>query len=104
MIPSFTVPLAYLPHLLLGIYLLIVNVITLFLMGIDKRRAIRNRQRIPERRLFLFAAIGGSVGALIGMYLFRHKTKHPSFVIGIPMILALHLAAAACVAYLVRFS
>jgi uncharacterized membrane protein YsdA (DUF1294 family) len=38
------------------------------------------------------------------MYLFRHKTKHPSFVIGIPMILALHLAAAACVAYLVRFS
>ena len=101
---GFSVPPAYLPHLLLGIYLLIVNLISLLLMGIDNRRAIRNRQRIPELRLFLFAAIGGAIGALIGMYAFRHKTKHRSFVIGIPAILLAHLALAALVAGLILFS
>ena len=101
---AFSIPTSYLPHLLLGIYLLILNLTAFFLMGIDKLCAIRNRQRIPERRLFLFAAIGGSVGALIGMHLFRHKTRHNSFVIGLPLILLCHFAMIALVVFLVRFS
>lgn len=100
---DFVIPLAYLPHLLLGIYLLIVNVITLFLMGIDKRCAIRDRRRIPESRLFLFAAIGGAIGSLIGMYAFHHKTRHMKFVIGMPLILVLQLVLAGLLVYLVNF-
>ena len=58
----------------------------------DKCRARKNRWRIPERTLLLLAGIGGSVGALLGMLLFRHKTKHAKFFIGIPFILLVHLA------------
>jgi uncharacterized membrane protein YsdA (DUF1294 family) len=74
------------------IYLLLINAIGFFIMLVDKRKAIKNRWRIPEKTLFLIALAGGSVGALVGMYCFRHKTKHKSFTIGIPAILILQLS------------
>ena len=71
----------------LTIYLLLINASALVLMLADKIKAQNNLWRISERTLMLTAALGGSVGALIGMYLFRHKTKHPKFTVGIPAIL-----------------
>lgn len=68
-------------------YLLIVNIIAFFLMGIDKKKAQTGAWRIPEKTLFLSAILGGGVGAIAGMQLFRHKTRHRSFVIGMPLIL-----------------
>ncbi|WP_028234200.1 DUF1294 domain-containing protein [Pseudobutyrivibrio sp. MD2005] len=73
------------------IYLLIANVAGLAIMGIDKRKAIKGAWRIPEKTLFLFSVIGGSVGTWAGMYLFHHKTKHWYFVIGMPLILVLQV-------------
>ena len=70
------------------LYLLLINAAAFVLMLADKRKARKNRWRIPERTLILSAALGGSIGALLGMYTFRHKTKHPKFYIGIPVILA----------------
>lgn len=75
------------------IYLIIVNLAALVLMYSDKQRAIRHHWRIPERTLFLFAIIGGSIGAIAGMYLFHHKTRHWYFVIGMPAILVAQIAA-----------
>ncbi len=60
-------------------------------MGIDKRKAQRSAYRIPEATLFTIAIMGGSIGSIIGMYLFRHKTKHWYFVFGMPIILILQL-------------
>lgn len=71
------------------IYLLIVNITAFALMGMDKRRAIRHAWRIPETALFGWAIAGGSVGAILGMYIFRHKTRHWYFKYGFPAILAL---------------
>lgn len=75
-------------------YLLSINIISFICMGLDKFRASRDRWRIPERTLFLLAAAGGSIGSIAGMFLFRHKTKHLSFRIGLPAILILQCAAA----------
>ena len=75
-------------------YLAAVNVLAFALMGIDKVKAKRGVWRIPEKALFLSALIGGSIGAIAGMFAFRHKTKHLSFVLGLPAILLLHLALA----------
>ena len=75
-------------------YLITINALGLLLMLIDKEKARRKRWRIPEKSLFLVAAIGGSVGCNLGMYLLRHKTKHHSFTIGMPLILILQLAVA----------
>lgn len=72
---------------ILLIYAAIVNAAALAAMGIDKLKAIKQLWRIPEKTLFLLAAIGGSVGALIGMYLFRHKIRKWYFVVGMPAIL-----------------
>ena len=72
---------------LLIVYLISVNIIGFALMGNDKRRARKNAFRIPEATLFAFSVIGGSIGTLIGMYTFRHKTKHLTFKIGIPLII-----------------
>ena len=69
------------------IYLCIINIVAFILMGVDKSKAKNNRWRIRESVLFLVAAIGGSVGAILGMLIFRHKTKHKSFTIGLPLIL-----------------
>ena len=74
-------------------YLLIVNAAAFLLMLIDKIKAKKNRWRIKESTLMLSAAIGGSIGALAGMYTFRHKTLHRKFTIGIPAILILQIAA-----------
>jgi uncharacterized membrane protein YsdA (DUF1294 family) len=76
------------------IYLLIVNADGLILMLIDKIKAKKNRWRISEATLMLMAAVGGSVGCLLGMYLFRHKTKHLKFTLGIPLILAAQIILA----------
>ena len=77
-----------------AIYLLIVNAIGFLLMLIDKRKAIRRRWRIREKTLFLTAAIGGSIGSIMGMYTFRHKTKHLQFTLGMPAILIVQLILA----------
>lgn len=74
------------------IWVLAWTLIAFVLMGADKWKARRDGWRIPEKTLFLSAILGGSVGALAGMYLFRHKTKHLSFTIGMPVILALQIA------------
>ena len=73
---------------LLLYYLLIINAAGLLLMLVDKWKAKKNRWRVRESTLLLVAALGGSVGCLIGMYLFRHKTRHLKFTLGIPLILA----------------
>ena len=75
------------------LYLLIVNAAAFLLMLIDKIKAKKNLWRIKESTLMLSAAIGGSIGALAGMYTFRHKTLHRKFTIGIPLILAAQIAA-----------
>lgn len=77
---------------ILLLYLLIINAVSFILMLADKRKAKKNAWRIPEATLMGVAAIGGSLGGILGMQLFRHKTKHPKFSIGIPVLLALHIA------------
>ena len=76
--------------LLIICYFLIINIVDFVLMGIDKSKARKQTWRIPESTLILVALIGGSLGAWIGMYTFRHKTRHKVFVIGIPLILLVH--------------
>ena len=79
---------------LIILYLLIINAAAFLLMLIDKQKAKKNLWRIPEKTLMLCAALGGSIGALAGMYLVRHKTQHPKFTLGIPAILAVQVALA----------
>lgn len=67
-------------------YLLMLNIAGYSSMWLDKRKAQKGKWRTPEKTLFLIAIFGGSVGSIVGMYHFRHKTKHKSFVIGIPLI------------------
>ena len=81
------------------IYLLVINAAGFLLMLIDKQKAKKNRWRIPEKTLFLTAIIGGSVGSLVGMYTFRHKTKHIQFTLGMPAILAAQLFIGWAIAY-----
>ena len=76
------------------LYLLLINAAAFVLMLVDKRKAIKNRWRIPERTLILSALFGGSIGALLGMYTFRHKTKHLKFTLGIPAILIAQISLA----------
>lgn len=76
---------------LLIAYLLLINAAGLLIMLIDKRKAIKNRWRIPEKTMFTVAVLGGSLGVYAGMQLFRHKTKHAKFYIGVPLILALQI-------------
>ncbi len=67
---------------LLNWYLISVNTLTVFLFGLDKIKAVKGKYRIPERVLFLFMAAGGGLGSVLGMFLFRHKTKKKRFVYG----------------------
>ena len=73
-------------------YLLIINAVAFVTFGIDKFKAKRRAWRIPEKTLFGLALVGGSIGAMVGMLAFHHKTKHWSFVVGMPLILALQVA------------
>lgn len=72
-------------------YLIIINLLTFLLFGLDKRRAKKHKWRIEEKTLFLFCFLGGSLGGLMGMYTFRHKTLKKSFTVGIPVILIIQL-------------
>ena len=74
------------PMIIIAGYLLVINVTGFVLMFVDKKKAQNNRWRIKEATLFLTAAIGGSIGSMLGMKVFRHKTKHLSFLIGMPAI------------------
>ena len=76
---------------LLILYLLIINAAGLLLMLVDKIKAKKNLWRIPEAMFFIIAAIGGSIGSLVGMYLCRHKTKHFHFILGMPLVLAIQI-------------
>ena len=77
---------------LILLYLLIVNAVAFLLMLVDKQSARKKLWRIPESTLLLTAAIGGSIGSLAGMFVFRHKTKHLKFTLGIPAILIAQIA------------
>ncbi len=74
-------------------YLIGINVIAFIIYGIDKLKAKRNQWRVPEKTLLFLAIIGGSIGALVAMKVFRHKTKHLLFTIGVPLIIILQIAA-----------
>lgn len=75
-------------------YLILINAAGLALMLADKRRAVKNRWRVPEATLMTVAAAGGSFGVLLGMYAVRHKTRKPKFSVGVPLLLMLHTAIA----------
>lgn len=79
---------------MLILYFFTINALGFLLMLVDKHKARKNRWRIPEATLMGIAALGGSIGSLIGMYTVRHKTKHPKFTVGIPLILIVQLTAA----------
>ena len=74
------------------VYLVIMNIVGIIAMGVDKHKAKVHAWRIPEKSLFLISILGGSVGTWAGMYIFRHKTKHWYFVIGMPLILMIQIA------------
>ena len=75
------------------LYLFAINIVAFFAFGIDKLKAKRDKWRIPESTLLSMAILGGSIGALAGMKVWRHKTLHDKFRIGIPVIIALQIAA-----------
>lgn len=80
-------------------YLLIINLLTFAVYGIDKAKAKKGAWRIPEKTLLLLAVIGGSIGAWLGIRLWRHKTMHPQFKWGVPLILLIQLALSVCYFY-----
>lgn len=73
------------------IYVCLINMIAFILMGLDKRRAKRGKWRIPEKTLWFSAVMGGVLGSILGMQIFRHKTKHKAFTIGMPLVFILHI-------------
>ena len=77
----------------LSLYIIVISFITFIIFGVDKKRARRHEWRISEKVLFALAIIGGSIGAIIGMIAFHHKTKKWYFRIGMPVILAVQIAA-----------
>ena len=85
---------------LFAIYLVVMNVLGVAVMWSDKRRARLHRWRIPEKVLFGVSLLGGSAGTWAGMYLFRHKTKHWYFVVGMPLILVCQAALATYLVHL----
>lgn len=82
------------------IYCFIINLVGLVIMKVDKEKAKRKAWRIPEKTLFTIALLSGSLGIALGMKLFRHKTKHKSFVIGIPVIMILQIVSFIGIGYL----
>lgn len=80
------------------LYIVVVNVVTFIVYGVDKWRARRGKWRVPEHTLLGLAAVGGSIGAWAAMRCFRHKTLHNKFRIGVPVILLVQLAIAVFIA------
>ncbi len=76
---------------IIGLYLICVNLLGLIYFFIDKQKAKRQSWRTPEATLFTIAVFGGSIGCLLGMYLFHHKTAKPRFYIGMPVILTVQV-------------
>ncbi len=79
------------PRRILYVWLLLMSLVLFFTMGADKRRAVKSLRRVPERRLFTLALLGGAAGGWLGMYAFRHKTKHGKFIFGFPLIALVQL-------------
>ena len=77
-----------------AVYIALINILTFIVYGLDKSAAVKQKQRIPNRVLLGLAAIGGSAGALAGMYTFRHKTQKKYYTITVPLLLILQIAAA----------
>ena len=73
------------------IYIIIINIITFITMYVDKRKAYYGKWRVKESTLFILVMLGGGLGGIVGMYLFRHKTKKKYFTIGFPLILILEI-------------
>ena len=88
----------FIQHKVIGIYLIIINLVTFAVFGIDKFNAIHHRSRIREATLFRLSLIGGSIGGLAAMYLFRHKTRKIHFTAGMPLILLVQLIILFCAA------
>ncbi|WAA11642.1 DUF1294 domain-containing protein [Fervidibacillus halotolerans] len=82
------------------VVIILMNIFGFIVMGMDKRRAKRQKWRISERTIWLTALLGGALGITIGMYVFRHKTKHLSFKLGLPFLI---VAQFACFLYLSMF-
>lgn len=85
--------------ILLG-YLLVINIIGLIGMYVDKKRAIKGNWRLSENMLMLFAALGGGIGSMIGMYSFRHKTKHKKFTVIMPIVTIIAYAVIIALVYI----
>lgn len=83
----------------LAIYLVVINILSLLMFGYDKFKAKRNGWRIPESRFLILGLLGGAVGIYLGMRIFRHKTKHTLFVLGIPLLMVVNLVI---IYYLIR--
>ena len=75
------------------IYLVIINIIGFLIMFIDKQKAKKGKWRIPEKTIFIVTVLGGGIGTVSGMYAFRHKIQKVNFVIGLPLITILEIAA-----------
>lgn len=76
------------------IYLIVINIIGFLIMFIDKQKAKKGAWRIPEKTIFIITALGGGIGTIAGMYLFRHKTQKLNFIIGLPLITILEIILA----------
>ena len=76
---------------LIVVYFVVINLISFTTMGVDKSKARKRSWRIPESTLFVLALIGGSIGSIVGMHLFRHKTNHWYFLYGMPAILIIQI-------------
>ena len=83
-------------------YLVLINIIAFMLMGIDKSKAKRHQWRIPEKTLFLSALLFGSIGANLGMWVFRHKTRHIQFIVLMPLILIVQAVSIAFLYKIIR--
>ncbi|TVY10527.1 DUF1294 domain-containing protein [Paenibacillus cremeus] len=75
------------------LYLIVINIFSFWTMGDDKSRAKQGKRRVPEKKLFGLSAIGGALGTWLGMRVWRHKTKHTSFILGVPALLLMNIAA-----------
>lgn len=76
---------------ILLVLLIVINLAVFAMYGIDKYKAVKGKWRIPEKVLLLAALCGGSAGALLGMQIFHHKTRHWKFLVGVPLCFVLHI-------------